>query len=366
MHVPFVDLTAQYQELAGEVHEAIVSVLERGDFILGRSLGYFEAEFAAYCEARFAVGVSSGTAALELILRGLNVGPGDEVITPAHTFIATALAITTTGARPVFVDINPQTYNIDVDQVEAAITSRTRAIIPVHLYGQPADMDSILAIARRHGLAVVEDACQAHGARYKGRRVGALGAAAAFSFYPSKNLGAYGDGGMVVTNDEQLAQAARMLRNYGQPQKYVHQIKGYNYRLDTLQAAVLRVKLRCLDSWLSARRKHAARYCEFLADLPTTLPWEPGFAHSVYHLFVIRVDQRNELMSHLSAKGIDTGIHYPIPIHLQPAFGELGYSTGSFPVTETLVGQILSLPMYPELSDDAIGYVVESIREFYL
>jgi dTDP-4-amino-4,6-dideoxygalactose transaminase len=365
MHVPFVDLTAQYAALSNQLQTAITSVLERGDFILGQDVSLFEEEFAAYCEARHAVAVSSGTAALELTLRALGIGPGHEVITAANTFIATTLAISYVGAQPVLVDVDPQTYNIDIQQVEQAITARSRAIMPVHLYGQPADMDSIVEIANRHGLVVIEDACQAHGARYKGERVGAIGRAGAFSFYPSKNLGAYGDAGLVVTNDEWLASEVRILRNYGQHQKYHHLMRGYNHRMDTLQAAVLRVKLGYLDSWLLARREHAQRYGQRLATTPVITPSEPDFAHSVYHLYVIRVEKRDELAACLRRQGIQTGIHYPIPIHLQPAYRDLGYGKGSFPVSESYAGQILSLPMYAELSDDAIDNVAAAIEEFF-
>ena len=363
--VPFVDLRAQGRALADELQAAMAAVLARGDFILGQEVALFEQEFAAFCQAQAGVGVSSGTAGLELALRGLGIGPGHEVITAANTFIATALAISYTGARPVLVDVDPQTYNIDVEQIERAITAATRAIVPVHLYGQPADLDAILEIANRRGLAVVEDACQAHGATYKGRRVGAIGHVGAFSFYPSKNLGAYGDAGLVVTNDERLAGEIKMLRNYGQPRKYYHLIRGYNYRLDTLQAAVLRVKLPHLEAWSLARRQHAQRYSHLLAGLPAVTPGEAAFAQSVYHLYVIRVERRDELAAHLRGRGIETGIHYPVPIHLQPAYHDLGYGEGSFPVSEAYAGQLLSLPMYAELSDDAIDFVVAAIEEFY-
>ena len=365
MNVPFVDLQVQYQVLADEIHEAIASVLARGDFILGQAVGLFEEEFAAYCEVRHAVGVGSGTAGLELALRALGIGQGDEVITAANTFIATVLAISYTGATPVLVDIDPDTYNLRSDAVEAAITRRTKALVPVHLYGQPADMDRLRAVADRYDLAIVEDACQAHGARYKGRRTGSLGDLAVFSFYPSKNLGAYGDGGIVVTNDAQVAYTLRMLRNYGQSRKYHHLTRGYNHRLDTLQAAILRVKLRHLDNWLAARRAHARQYNQRLASTPVATPVEPEFAESVYHLYVIRAEARDQLAAHLRQHGIDTGIHYPIPIHRQPAYGDLGHAAGSFPVTERYAEQILSLPMYAELSAEAIDYVADKIAEFY-
>lgn len=366
MNVPFVDLRAQYMSLASEVQQAISAVLERGDFILGKEISLFEEEFAAYCGVKHAIGVDSGTSALELALRAYGIGPGDEVITAANTFIATAFAVSYTGATPVLVDVDPQTYTIDVSLLENAITDRTRAIIPVHLYGHPADMNPILEIAQQHGLVVIEDACQAHGAKYKGKRVGSLGRAAAFSFYPAKNLGAYGDGGMVVTNDERVAESLRMLRNYGQREKYHHVLRGYNHRLDTLQAALLRVKLKHLDAWNAARRQRARLYGELLAHSSVILPMEADYAEHVYHLYVIRIEDRDELRSHLHDKGIATGIHYPIPIHLQPAYRDLGYEKGSFPVTEEYAEQILSLPMYAELTPGSIEYVADAIRRFWI
>jgi len=372
--VPFVDLTAQYAAIADEINGAISQVLRRTDFILGRDVGLFEEEFAAFCQAKHAIGVDSGTSALELALRAYDIGPGDEVITVVNTFIATAFAISDAGATPVLVDVDPQTYTIDVSLLEGAITERTRAIIPVHLYGHPADMDPILEIAQQHGLVVIEDACQAHGAKYKGKRVGSLGHAAAFSFYPAKNLGAYGDGGMVVTDDERVAKSLRMLRNYGQREKYRHLLRGYNHRLDTLQAAVLRVKLKHLDTWNAARRQHALLYGELLAHSPVVVPTEADYAESVYHLYVIRVEacpersrrNRDRLRSHLHDQGVATGIHYPIPIHLQPAYRDLGYERGDFPVTEECAGQVLSLPMYAELTPDLIEFVAQAIGDFVL
>jgi dTDP-4-amino-4,6-dideoxygalactose transaminase len=364
LQVPFVDLAAQYAAIAGQIDEAISRVLRRTNFILGQDVGLFEEEFAAFCEAGYAVGVDSGTSALELALHAYGIGPGDEVITVANTFIATALAISYTGARLVLVDVDPTTYTMDVSWLKGAITDRTRAVIPVHLYGQPADMDPILETAQQHGLIVIEDACQAHGARYKGKRVGSLGHAAAFSFYPAKNLGAYGDGGMVVTNDKQVAESIRMLRNYGQRDKYHHIVRGYNRRLDTLQAAVLRVKLQHLDAWNAARRQHAQKYGELLADSPAVLPTESDDAGSVYHLYVIRVADRDGLRAYLQDQGVATGIHYPVPIHLQPAYRDLGYARGSFPVTEEFAERVLSLPMYAELTLGSISYVAESIRDF--
>jgi dTDP-4-amino-4,6-dideoxygalactose transaminase len=361
--IAFVDLAAQYRAIQAEVNEAISEVLREADFILGGALQAFEREFAAYCEARYAVGVDSGMSALELALLSYGVGPGQEVITVANTFIATALAISHVGAIPVLVDCDCTTYTMAVNALERAITLRTAAIIPVHLYGQPADMDPILEIARRHRLFVIEDACQAHGARYKGRRVGSLAHAAAFSFYPGKNLGAYGDGGMVVTNDEIAAERLRTLRNYGQREKYEHVCRGYNRRLDTLQAAVLRTKLRYLDSWNAARSKHALLYEDLMEDFDVVLPLAAPYAESVWHLYVIRTKERDSLAAYLRERNIATGIHYPVPIHLQPAYRDLGYKEGDFPVTESYARQILSLPMYPELTHEKIRAVACGISE---
>lgn len=364
MNVPFVDLNAQYRALRDQIDLAMHAVIDSSQFIQGREVGLFEEAFAAYCHTRHAIGVDSGTSALELILRALDIGPGDEVITAANTFIATVLAITATGARPVLVDVDPGTYNLSVYAVEEAISPRTKVILPVHLYGQPADMDPILQVAERFGLKVVEDACQAHGARYKDQRAGSLGVAAAFSFYPAKNLGCYGDGGMVVTSSDELARRIRLLREYGQREKYVHVSKGYNHRLDTLQAAVLRVKLPHLDRWNAQRREHARQYHALLANTSVQLPIEADYAEHVYHLYVIRVAQRDALQAHLKAHGIGTGIHYPIPIHLQEAYAELGYSRGVFPVTEQAANEILSLPMYAELTPEQVTEVAGRVIEF--
>jgi dTDP-4-amino-4,6-dideoxygalactose transaminase len=364
MRVPFVDLGAQYASIGKEVNAAMGEVLRRGDFILGREVDLFEQEFADYCEAPFAVGVDSGMSALALILRGFDIGPEDEVITSANTFIATALTISMTGARPVLVDIDPESLTLDLERLERSITPRTKAIMPVDLYGHPEDMDAINEIAARHGLIVIEDACQAHGARYKGRRAGALGHAAAFSFYPAKNLGAYGDGGMVVTADPELVRRLQLLRNYGQSQKYHHDIQGYNHRLDTIQAAALRVKLRYLDGWNEARRLHAERYGSLLAGSGVVLPPVMPEVEPVWHLYIIRTRQRDELRNYLSERGISTGVHYPVPIHLQPAYADLGYRAGDFPASELAAEQMLSLPMYAELTDEQIDYVVDAIRSF--
>jgi dTDP-4-amino-4,6-dideoxygalactose transaminase len=362
--VPFVDLAAQYATLKQEVNSAIANVLHNTDFILGKDVSLFEEEFAAYCGVTHGIGVDSGTSALELLLLAFGIGPGDEVITAANTFIATVLAISYTGATPVLVDIDPDTYTLDPAQVEGAITPRTKAIIPVHLYGHPADMDAINRIAQCQGLFVIEDAAQAHGARYKGNRAGSLADGAAFSFYPAKNLGAYGDGGMVVCHDPKIAERVRMLRNYGQEKKYHHIVRGFNRRLDTLQAAVLRVKLRYMDEWNAKRARHAQQYAQSLDALHTHLhlPVQVPFAQSVYHLYVVRVQNRAGIQAHLEKKGIATGVHYPIPIHLQPAYQDLGYGVGDFPITERYAQQLLSLPMYPELTRDSIDYVTSVLR----
>ncbi len=364
MKIPFVDLQAQYQSIKDEADTAIHGVLNRSDYVLGQAVKDFESAYAQYCETKYAIGVDSGYSALELILHALDIGPGDEVITVANTFVATVLAIHNCGAKPVLVDIDPNTYNIDPAKIEAAITPATRAILPVHLYGQIADMDSIIAIAKKHNLRVIEDACQAHGARYKGRRAGSMGDAAAFSFYPAKNLGAYGDGGAVVTNDELIDDKIRILRNLGQRVKYHHEIKGFNNRLDTLQAAVLGVKLPHLDSWNDGRRESAADYEELLADLPVVTPKSIDGSEPAYHLYVVRVKNREALQAHLQEAGIASGLHYPIPIHLLSAFEDLGYGEGDFPISEAYAKEILSLPMYPELTRDDVEQVVDAIKKF--
>ncbi|KAA3620029.1 MAG: DegT/DnrJ/EryC1/StrS family aminotransferase [Calditrichaeota bacterium] len=364
MNVPFVDLVTQYQGLKDQIVPAMENIMSKAQFIMGEDVRLFEQEFADYCNTEFAIGVDSGTSALELALRAFAIGAGDEVITVANTFIATTLAISSAGAKPVLIDIHPETNNIDVTKIEAAITDRTRAIMPVHLYGQPVDMDAITEIAKKHDLLVIEDACQAHGAQYKGRRAGSLSDAAAFSFYPGKNLGAYGDGGALVTNNAKVAEKLTLLRDYGQKQKYHHLIKGYNRRLDTLQAAVLRAKLPYLDAWNEARRKNAARYSTLLQNNETITPIDADFAESVYHLYVIRVQKRDALLAHLHQKGVGAGIHYPIPIHLQQAYADLGYQKGDFPITEKYADEIISLPMFPELNEEQINYTVEVLKEF--
>ncbi|HKV64648.1 MAG TPA: DegT/DnrJ/EryC1/StrS family aminotransferase [Candidatus Acidoferrum sp.] len=362
LQVPFVDLAAQYPTIAPEINEAVAKVIQSTDFILGREVGLFEEEFAAYCEAKYAVGVDSGTSALELALRAYEIGPGDEVITAANTFIASALAISHAGAKPVLVDVDPYTYTIDVAGIAKAITTRTKAILPVHLYGHPAHMDPIRQLAEKYGLVVLEDACQAHGARYKGKRTGSLGHAAAFSFYPGKNLGAFGDGGIVVTNDREIAKRLEMLRNYGQKEKYHHQFRGYNRRLDTIQAAILRVKLKYLEKWNASRRWNAKLYHESLEGAGVVTPVEAVGAESVWHLYVIRTENRDTLRESLISNGISPGIHYPIPIHLQPAYKDLGHKRGDFPITEGHAERILSLPMYAELTPESIQHVARSVQ----
>jgi dTDP-4-amino-4,6-dideoxygalactose transaminase len=355
--VVFVDLAAQHAALGAEIDEAVHSALGRTDWILGCDVENFEQEFAAFCGADGAVGVDSGTSALELALRAFGIGPGDEVITAANTFIATAIAISSTGATPVLVDVDPVTYLIDPTLIEAAITPRTRAVIPVHLYGQPADMDPILEIARTNGLVVIEDACQAHGARYKGKRVGSLGDAAAFSFYPSKNLGACGDAGAVVSSNGAALETMRALRNYGQRERYHHVVQGFNRRLDTIQAAILRVKLRYLDEWNERRRVHAATYKRLLTNGPVRTPSVRPEVVPVWHLFVVEVSNRDAVQRALGDAEIETGVHYPIPIHMQPAYRHLGYEKGDFPITERSAEQILTLPMYAELRGSEINRV---------
>ena len=364
MEVPLVDLSALHKDIADDLYRAVRGVMERGDFILGEEVNRFEQEFATYCGARHAVGVDSGLSALELILRAHAIGPGDEVIVPAFTFIATAAAVTFAGARPVFVDVDPFTYCIDVAQVQAAITPRTRAIIPVHLYGLPAEMDELNRLAELHALVVIEDACQAHGASYKGRKAGSLGHAAAFSFYPSKNLGAFGDGGIVVTNDSELADKIRTMRNCGQKTKNVHELAPFNHRLDTLQAAILRTKLRFLDRWNESRRRIAREYDELLENCPLVTPASPLESRHVYHLYVVRSSQRDALQAHLREHGIGSAIHYPTPVHMQPFYRNQGVSQGKFPVAERLGNEVLSLPMYPFMPAEQVQFVAATIGAF--
>lgn len=359
--IPLVDLKAQYAAIRGEINAAIQETLDQAAFIMGERVAAFEREFAGYCGARFGVAASSGTTALHLALAGCGIGAGDEVITVSHTFVATAEAICHCGATPVFADVDPKTWTLDPAALEAAITDRTRAVIPVHLYGRCAAMEPIVEIARRHGLAVIEDAAQAHGAQYGDQRAGALGDFGCFSFYPGKNLGAYGDAGMVTTSDEAAAERLGRLANHGRETKYRHDILGFNYRMDALQAAILRVKLRHLDAWTQARRRLAQRYAQGLRDLPLAMQ-EPSPGHA-YHLFVIACEGRDSLAAALKAAGIASGIHYPIPLHLQPCFAHLAQAgEGCLPVTERLAGRIVSLPLYPEMTSAQQDRVIEVVR----
>ncbi len=366
--VPFIDLTRQYKEIETEILSAMRRVFEKGRYILGEEVSTFEEEFARYCGVRYGVGVNSGTDALYLALKAAGLGPGDEVITVANSFIASALAISFTGAKPLFVDIDPETYHIDPNAMEALLKRRRgkkiRAILPVHLYGQPAEMGSIMEIAKRYDLIVIEDACQAHGAEYQGRRVGSFGAMGCFSFYPTKNLGCYGDGGMVVTDDKKLYERLRLLRCYGEKRKYEHILQGGNSRLDEVQAAILRVKLRYLDRWNETRRAKARLYKKYLNGSGVVCPVERVGSEPVYHLFVIRTKRRDALKRYLKEKGIETLIHYPIPIHLQKAYRDLGYRKEALPVTEGFSRQILSLPLFPELSKSEMDEVANQIKIF--
>lgn len=360
--VPLVDLQAQYASVKDEVQAAVSAVLECGQFILGPQVQAFEEEFGAYCGTACAVGVSSGTSALQLALLAAGIKPGDEVIAPAFTFVATVAAIELAGARPVLVDVEPATLTIDAERIEPAITRRTRAIIPVQLYGQTADMGPILEIARRRRLLVIEDAAQAHGAEYRGRRAGSIGDLGCFSFYPGKNLGAAGDGGAVTTGSAIYAERLRKLRDWGAEDKYVHQVKGFNARLDEIQAAILRVKLRRLDAWNRRRWQHAHAYAAALAGTRVTTPVERRDSSHVYHLYSVRVPERDRVRSELHAAGIRAGIHYPIPVHLQPAYSNLGHRPGDFPVAEQAADEVLSLPVYPELTSNAMERVVRTLR----
>jgi dTDP-4-amino-4,6-dideoxygalactose transaminase len=363
--VPFLDLQAAYLELQAELDAACRRVISSGWYILGQEVEAFETEFAAYCGVRHCIGVSNGLDALELILRGYGIGAGDEVIVPANTFIATWLAVSRAGAIPIPIEPNESTHTIQADQVEKAISSRTRAVMPVHLYGQPADMQPICDLAHRHGLKVIEDAAQAHGARYRGQRAGGLGDAAGFSFYPGKNLGALGDGGAVVTNDDELAAQIRLLRNYGSQVKYYNEVKGCNARLDALQAAFLRVKLTRLDEWNRRRQTAADRYLQAFAQIPhLVLPEVPTQAEPVWHLFVVRHFQRDELKRHLTQAGIETIIHYPIPPHLSRAYADSGAKLGAYPLTEQLASTVLSLPMGPHLQPDVQDRVIGAVHRF--
>jgi dTDP-4-amino-4,6-dideoxygalactose transaminase len=361
--LPFVDLRRQYSSLKAEIDQALVESAASTQYILGEELTRFEEEYAAYCGTRYCIGVGSGTAAIQLALEALGIGPGDEVIVPANTFIGSVLPVLRLGASPVLVDCDEVTATVDIDRVAAAIGPHTKAVIAVHLYGHAADADPLLELCEGHDLFLVEDACQAHGARYKGRRAGSLGTAAAFSFYPAKNLGALGDGGAVTTDDQELASRIRRLSDFGRMDKYVHGITGSNERLDTIQAAVLRVKLRHLDGWNELRREHAAAYARALVPSTLRLPLAAPWAEHVWHLYVIRSPRRDSIRAALAERGIESGLHYPLPLHLQPALERLGYARGEFPVTERWANDLLSLPMFPELEPNEIAMVGEVIAD---
>lgn len=363
MKVPFLDLKAQYETINDEVSHAIRQVLDKTAFAGGPFVAQFEKEFTEFCKTKYAIGVGSGTDALWLSLLGLGIGPGDEVITVPNTFIATAEAISFCGAKPVFVDVDEKTYNMNPDLIQPAITPRTKAIIPVHLFGQMADMDPIMDIARKHGLFVIEDACQAHGAEYKGRMAGSIGDAGCFSFYPGKNLGAYGEAGAVVTNNDDLDKKVRMLRDHGQAKKYYHGLIGWNARMDGFQGAILSAKLKHLPAWNEARRRNAQQYNELLGDANgISIPRETGYAKHVYHIYAIRVKNRDAVMTALAEKDIYCGIHYPVPLHFQEAYRSIGKSEGSFPVAEKTASEYISLPMFAELTKDQIAYVAREVR----
>lgn len=363
MSVPFLDLGAMHDSMRLDLDAAYQRVLSSSSFILGKEVELFESEFAQYCDTRHAIGVANGLDALFLVLKAMDVGTGDEVIVPSNTYIATWLAVSYAGAMPVPVEPDPLTFNLDASRIEAAITPRTRAIMPVHLYGQPADMDGITALAEKHGLKVLEDAAQSHGARYKGRRVGGLGDAAGFSFYPGKNLGALGDGGAITTNDDALAARLRVLRNYGSERKYHNQLKGFNSRLDELQAAFLREKLRLLDGWNAQRRSIAGQYRDALQGCGLGVPHVPDWAEPVWHLFVVRSAHRDALAAALAARGIGTVIHYPVAPHRQPAYAELNLGLGSLPVAEAIHNEVLSLPIWPQMTTVQVQTVVSACRE---
>jgi dTDP-4-amino-4,6-dideoxygalactose transaminase len=364
--IHFVDLKKQYHSIKEEIDSAVLDVLESTQFVLGNEVAAFEEEFADYCQVKQGVAVNSGTSALHLAFLAAGIGPGDEVITVPNTFIATIAAIRYTGAIPVFVEIDPISYTMDPIKIKAAITERTKAICPVHLFGQMADMDPIMEIAKNNNLLVIEDAAQAHGAEYKGRRAGSIGDLGCFSFYPGKNLGAYGEGGLVTTNNHDYAKTIHILRDWGAEKKYHHDLKGFNYRMTGIQGAILRVKLRHLEEWTRARRDHAEYYNKLLADFEVKTPVEMEYAHHVYHLYVIRVMQRDELQESLKKNHIFTGIHYPIPVHMQKAHVDLGYKRGDYQLTEQAADEILSMPMYAELKNKEIDEVVFAIKQFLM
>jgi dTDP-4-amino-4,6-dideoxygalactose transaminase len=361
--IPFLDLKKQYASIKPEIDAAVFRILESSQYVLGDEVAGFERDFAAYCGTKHAIAVNTGTSALHLSLIAAGVGPGDEVITIPFTFVATVSAICYTGARPVFVDIEPRSFTMDVSQIEKAITPRTKAILPVHLYGQMADMDAIMEIARRHNLVVIEDACQAHGAEYNGRRSGSIGAMGCFSFYPGKNLGAYGEGGAVVTSDDEAAKKIRMLRDWGQEKRYHHVLKGFNYRMEGFQGAILRVKLRYLEQWTEARRARAREYDSSLAGSAVQTPEQLAGRRHVYHIYAVRTPERDALQQSLQADGVQTGLHYPIPVHLQEAHADLGHKVGDFPQSEAAAREVLSLPMFPEMTTTQVETVAAAVRQ---
>ena len=361
--VPYLDLKAQYRSIKPEIDQAVARVLESCQFVLGPEVAEFEREFAACCGTTDCIALNSGTSALHLALLAAGIGPGDEVITVPFTFVASVATIVYTGAKPILADIEPRTFNMNPAAVEAAITARTKAIVPVHLYGHPADMDPILELGRKHKLIVIEDAAQAHGAKYKGRPVGSIGDMACFSFYPAKNLGAYGEGGAVTTSNPDYGQKIRMLRDWGQDRKYHHLLHGYNYRMEGFQGAILRVKLRHLEEWTEARRAIVRRYDECLADGDVVRPAEMPWASHVYHLYTVRANNRDALQAALLSEGIQTGVHYSIPVHLQPAYADLGFGPGSLPESEKAAREVLSLPVYPELTEPQIRMVSEALTK---
>jgi len=360
--VPYLDLKAQYQSIKPEIDAAIARVLDSCQFVLGAEVASFEKDFATYCGAAECIALNSGTSALHLALLAAGIGPGDEVITVPFTFVASVAAVLYAGASPVLVDIDPRSFTMDPALIEAAITPRTKAILPVHLYGQTADMDPIGEIARRHNLLVIEDAAQAHGAKYKGRRAGSIGDMACFSFYPGKNLGAYGEGGAVITSNREYARTIRILRDWGQDRKYHHLLRGYNYRMEGFQGAILGVKLRYLDRWTEGRRAIVQKYNKLLANCEVETPTEMPWAYHVYHVYTLRASDRDSLHAALTAEGIQTGIHYPMPVHLQPAYRDLSYGPGAFPHSEKAASQVLSLPLFPEMTDAQIHAVMRVVR----
>lgn len=366
MQIPFIDLKKQYLAIKKDLQDPINRTLDSGLFIKGPDLECFENDFAKFNETKFSIGVGSGTDALHLCLMSLNIGKGDEVLLPVNTFVATAYSILYVGAKPIFIDVDPKTYNIDVSKAEGKITRKTKAIIPVHLYGQPANMDGLSKLAKKYKIFIVEDACQAHGATYKGKFVGSFGTVAAFSFYPSKNLGAYGDGGAITTNSAKLVNSIKSLREYGSTSKYSFNKIGINSRLDSLQAVILQTKLKHLKEWNRAKLKLASYYNLRFKEIPEIItPITDKYSTPVYHLYVIRTPKRDALLKHLKSRGVETGIHYPIPLHLQKSLQFLGYKKGDFPVAEHLSNEILSLPMFPELTSDQQDYIVSCIKEFF-